>query len=65
VRTSTRTRQYLSFPVQDIKKPIYEIGIGFGDVFRIGRIDFTYRLNQPKVTKSPFSVSLMAFLFSY
>lgn len=65
IRASTETSQNLSLPVQNIKRPIYEVGLGLGDVFRVWRIDFNYRLNQRRITETPFSVTLMAFLFSY
>lgn len=55
----------LVYPVQSLTKPIYEIGFGIGDIFRLARIDFVWRLNQRKVGKQNFSMTLITLLSKY
>jgi hypothetical protein len=64
VKLTERTRQFVSYPVQDTKAPLIEIGLGFGDIYRIARVDFAYRINQHKAAESFWVLTASAFLFN-
>ncbi len=64
VKISKRTEQFLSYPALDAKKPLIELGLGFGDIYRIARVDVSCRINQLKATKSFWILTASAFLFN-
>ncbi len=64
VRTSARTSRFVSYPVRDTKKPLIELGLGFGDIYRIARVDIACRVNQFKATESFWILTASAFLFN-
>lgn len=64
VKTSGRTRNFISYPVRDTKSPLIEAGLGFGDIYRIARVDFAYRLNGRKAAESFWVLTASAFLFN-
>ncbi len=65
IRASKKTTGALVNPVLSFKRPFYEAGFAFGDIYRIVRIDFSWRLNQRHVGNRNFGISGSAFLWKH
>ncbi len=63
IRASKQTQGDLVNPVLFFKRPLYEAGFAIGDIYRIVRVDVSWRLNQRHIGSRNFGISATAFLF--
>ncbi len=65
IRASKKTSGSLVNPILSFKRPFYEAGFAIGDIYRIVRIDVSWRLNQRNVGSRNFGLSATAFLWKH